>query len=242
MSDFYHLRPVRTTGRPAARIVAGCLLVLVVIAAPLQSVEAQTRWVTDKVEIDVRRGKSLQHAIVRMVPTGTTVELLEQDRDEGYSRIRLPGGAEGWILSRYLVDEPPARVALPAALERLEGAEEKRRAAEAAMRDLRAERDQLAGQLEVTGAARDEQARELAEIRRISAGAIDLNESNRALKEQVAALEQQAAALTEENRRLKSGSTRDWFLAGGATIVVGILLGLLLPRLRVKRRSSWDSF
>lgn len=238
MSDYYHLRPALTTGRFAAAALIG----IIACVAPAKESKAQTRWITDKVEIDVRRGKSLQHGIVRMVPTGTTVELLEQDREEGYSRIRLPGDAEGWVLSRYLVDEPPPRVALPNALERLAGAEEKRKAAEAAMQELRAERDRLAGQLEVTGSARDEQAKELAEIRRISAGAIDLNETNRNLKEQVATLEQQAAALTEENRRLKSGSTRDWFLAGGATIIVGILLGLLLPRLRVKRRSSWDSF
>ena len=36
---------------------------------------------------------------------------------------------------------------------------------------------------------------------------------------------------------------QNWFMIGAAAIIVGIVLGLILPRLRVRRRrSEWGDF
>lgn len=242
MSFVFSGVPAAGRGLAGGRRIISAILVALLCVAPLVCATADQRWVTDEIDVDVRRGKSLQHGIVRMVPSGTAVEVLEQDRAEGYSRIRLPGGAEGWILTRYLVDQAPARVALPGVVSRLERTTARNSEAEAEVKELRSERDRLAGELAAVTSSRDAQGQELAEVRRLSAGAIDLNNANRTLQAQLAEAEQRASDLGEANRRLEKGSNRDWFLTGAGTVIVGILLGLVLPRLRFKRRSGWERF
>jgi SH3 domain protein len=48
--------------------------------------------------------------------------------------------------------------------------------------------------------------------------------------------------LEQENRELGSQTTRYWFMSGGAVLVVGLILGLWLPRIRWQRRSRYDRF
>src|SRR5690606_34552384 len=54
-------------------------------------------------------GQSTQHRIVSMLPSGTPVEVLEEDADSGWSRVRTSQGAEGWILTRFLDRQASAR-------------------------------------------------------------------------------------------------------------------------------------
>ena len=42
-----------------------------------------------------------------------------------------------------------------------------------------------------------------------------------------------------ENRRLASRSNREWFVIGALVVIFGILVGLILPRIRWKKKSSW---
>ncbi|MCC5793378.1 MAG: hypothetical protein JJT85_01425 [Chromatiales bacterium] len=74
----------------------------------------------------------------------------------------------------------------------------------------------------------------------------ELNEANLELARQNAELRDRlASARVEleqadiaESRRLDR-SRRQWFVAGAGVMVAGILLGLILPRLR-RRRSAWS--
>jgi SH3 domain protein len=52
----------------------------------------------------------------------------------------------------------------------------------------------------------------------------------------------QVENLKQENRELRNETNQRWFLIGGGVIIVGIILGLILPHLRFQRRkSSWGS-
>ena len=48
--------------------------------------------------------------------------------------------------------------------------------------------------------------------------------------------------LEQENRELTSQTTRYWFMSGALVLVVGMVLGLWLPRIRWQRRSRYDRF
>ena len=61
---------------------------------------AETRYVSDRLDIQMRTGKGTKFRILRMLPSGTAVEVLETDTANGYTRVRTPGGVEGWVLSR----------------------------------------------------------------------------------------------------------------------------------------------
>ena len=70
---------------------------------------AETRYVSDRLEITMRSGTSTSHGILRMLRSGTPVEVLETDKKSGYSRIKTRSGKEGWVLTRFLMNGPAAR-------------------------------------------------------------------------------------------------------------------------------------
>jgi SH3 domain protein len=45
--------------------------------------------------------------------------------------------------------------------------------------------------------------------------------------------------LTADNARLGSRNNQNWFVVGAAVLLAGIVVGLVAPSLRRKRRSDW---
>jgi SH3 domain protein len=84
--------------------------------------------------------------------------------------------------------------------------------------------------------------KELAEIRRTAANVLGINEQNKSLLDEVASAEIRADTLEQENRQLSSKTTRYWFMSGALVLLVGIILGIWLPRIRWQRRSGYDRF
>jgi SH3 domain protein len=71
---------------------------------------AETMYVTDVLKLTLRSGPSTEHKILAVVESGREVDMLESG--EEWSRVRLENGKEGYVLTRYLVSEPPHRVRL----------------------------------------------------------------------------------------------------------------------------------
>jgi SH3 domain protein len=84
--------------------------------------------------------------------------------------------------------------------------------------------------------------KELAEIKRTAANVLAINNQNTTLMDQLAAAQIRADTLEQENRRLTSQTTRYWFMAGALVMLVGVILGIWLPRVRWQRRSRYDRF
>ena len=55
-------------------------------------------------------------------------------------------------------------------------------------------------------------------------------------------LERQLQTLQQENEGLKDRTARDWFMVGAAVVLLGIIVGLIIPRIRWRKKSSWDTF
>jgi len=202
------------------------------------STHAQTsRYVTDSLRLEVRTGPSTGHRIIRMLESGTPVTVLEDS--EGYSRIRAAGGADGWILSRYLMDQPAARNQLAASqaeLERIKAEYSELRSALGGARNAGGQTESSGDRLELDYAR---VSRELADIRRTAAATLAIDQQNRELQVKVVNLERELQLAQQENLSLSDRSDRDWFITGAAVLLGGIVLGLILPRMRWKRRRGW---
>jgi len=78
------------------------------------SIIAQASWaakayVTDSFRISLRRGPSIENKILKFLPSGMPVEVLESQ--EGWSRVQPSESRQrsikGWVLSRYLITRLP---------------------------------------------------------------------------------------------------------------------------------------
>ncbi len=204
--------------------------------------QENSRWITDEFEITMRTGKSTRQNIVRMLSSGTKLELLELDSESGYARVRTRSGTEGWVLSRYLLREPPARVTLPSLQKQLEqGSGQTRKLAEE-REQLQAENKQLKRQISDLDRSGGSLQKELNELRQLSANVIQVDDQNRQLSERLAETEQLLQEIRSENERLASRSNREWFIVGAAVLFLGMALGLIVPRIRWKKKSSWSDF
>lgn len=230
-------------GHRAARKVSPCgLVIMALLMLTALCVQAgEKRYITDKLEVTLRAGHSNEYKILRMLPSGTPVEILEQDPESGYSRVRVGPDIEGWVITRYLDREPSGRVRAAALGKEVETlrAELTRLKSEAGSFD--ATRSEMEGRIAELEKENDRLKSELAEIRRTSASALALDDENRRLKRRLAELTQAHELVLQTNQSLKDRSERDWFLVGAGVILLGMIIGLIIPKIRWRRKSSWGS-
>lgn len=204
--------------------------------------QSQSAWVSDEFEITLRTGPSTSNAIERMLSSGTALEVLENDAETGYSRVRTVAGTEGWVLTRYLMNEPSAREQLASLTNRLTSATAEGSSLESQLAAVNAEYDAAGRRIAELERQKGALEAELAEIKRTAANVLSINDQNKQLRDQLATAEIEAATLEQQNRELTSQTTRYWFMTGALVLLVGMILGIWLPRIRWQRRSRYDRF
>jgi SH3 domain protein len=90
-------------------------------------------------------------------------------------------------------------------------------------------------ELESTLAASD---RELADLKRLSANALNLDITNRRLTEESQVMRSRLEILEAENLRLKESEDSRAFFNGALAVLAGVLIALIAQRLRPRPRSS----
>lgn len=225
--------------RPWHRYLSLGLLLWVTSVTGVYAQQGAPRWVTDEFEITMRKGKDSRQAIIRMLPSGTRVELLESDREAGYSYVRTSSGAEGWVLNRYLLRSPPARVTLPDLQSRLKSSEDKAKELQQQVRTLTDEKNALQGQVRQLEGSGEGLETELDNLKRLSANVIKIDEQNNNLQRRLVENERILEELEADNQRLSSRANREWFVIGGFVVMIGFVAGLIVPRIRWRRKSGW---
>ncbi len=217
-------------------IVASTGLLLV------SNVFAESAWVSDQFEIMLRSGPSTSNAIQLMVDSGTRLEVLERDAESGYTRVSTQAGTEGWVLTRYLMNEASAREQLQTLTSELTSATSRGGSLNSQLGALKGEYDSANRQISTLEREKAAVEQELAEIKRTAANVLSISDQNKSLLDELAAAQIRADTLEQENRALSSQTTRYWFVTGALVLVVGLVLGLWLPRINWRRRRRWDRF
>ena len=216
--------------------LVSCLLVLSGNAV------AETRYVSDTLEITMRSGKGTSFGITRMLRSGTPVEVLNVDKKSGYTQVRTNSGKEGWVLSRFLMKGQAARERLATAEKKLAELELENRKLTTAMAALKEEKVALETNLAALEGESRGVSQELAEIRRTASSALAIDSENKDMKGRMVSLERQLQTVQQENEALKDRTARDWFMVGAAVVLLGIIIGLIIPKIRFRKKSSWDTF
>ena len=191
---------------------------------------AGTSYVTDRFEVNVRAGAGMEYRIIRMLNSGQQVEILERGTD--WTRIQIPGGQEGWTLTRFLQSDPPARVTVRDLTARIEPLERERAALvqenerlTGQNREYRRQLDETEKQLEASVAAYEK-------LREDAQDFLDMKEKQALL---TASIEEKTIRISELEGKVTEQylfTTVSWFLAGAGVLLLGMLLG---KRSRKKR-------
>lgn len=216
------------------------LLVCLLVSTPMAF--AAPAWVSDEFEITLRSGPSTSNAIQLMVGSGMELEVLERDAETGYSRVRTPGGTEGWVLTRYLMQERSAREQLQRLTNQLTNANSRGTTLDSQLTTIQGEYDASTRRIATLEREKADVEQELVAIKRTAANVLGVNEQNTSLMNQLSAAQIRADTLDQENRQLSSQTVRYWFMAGALVLLVGILVGIWLPRIRWQRRTRYDRF
>src|SRR5262245_59687558 len=201
--------------------------------------ETETRYVTDSVPVELRRGPSTAFLILRSLRPGEQVDLLEQT-GEGYSRVRVADqGTEGWILTRFLTGDPIARDKLVVAERSLGSARDRVAELEEQVATLSNQLQATLAELRHIQATHGEVSAELEDIRTVSANIVEIRDQNESLRQRLNDREQDVDRLTMENAALVGRNSQNWFIVGAGVLFGGIVLGLVAPSLRRRRRSDW---
>jgi len=222
------------------------LLLLMALLACVPSLSmaettGEVRYVTDQMWLQLRSGPSSGHRILQTLKTGTSLTILEEDKEKGYTHVQTSRGKEGWVLTRYLVRTPIARIRLAKAEETLSKLTAELGQTKTLLSDAQSTLEELRKEKSDLEQIHSTTSKELDQIKTLSSNAIELDVKSKKLTMRNQELEIQLEALTAENTELASDRDRTYLLYGGGLIVIGILAGLILPSLRARKgsNSSW---
>jgi SH3 domain protein len=198
---------------------------------------AETRYVTDKLSIELRRGPGNEYKITRNLDAGLSVEVVEQTPD-GYSRVRV-GDTEGWVLTQFLTTERSARDRLAAAEKAASDAKARSADLERQVAELTAKLGDTKTELDHTRENHEHVSKELSSIKTAAANVVDIQQQNESLRQKMIDRDRQVEELTVANGALSGRSRQNWFIVGASVLFGGVVIGLIAPSLRRKRRSDW---
>lgn len=224
----------RHVGQHVVRPATIALLILMTAVSSAQEV----RYVSDKLYVQLRSGPSQENRILKVMPTGTKLTLIETDDEKGYSFVKTAKGVEGWALTRFLLTQPTAA-------QRLEVIEKRESRLKAELEETKAQLAETSAELKSVRSNRSELDRnsskiekELEYLKSVSSNAVALDAKVKKLTMRNQELEIQIEALEAENTELSADGRTDFILIGGGLVIIGILAGFILPSLRSRRSGS----
>ena len=217
------------------------IVILLLLTFSIITTEAQAakKYVGDHLVITLRSGPGTENKVIKGLPSGTALEIL-QEAENGYAFARLDDGTEGWVRVQYLSDTPIAKDLLDKLQVKYDKLKEQYAEAKGELGSLKSEHSKVSkGSSKLENQYKALQDR-MARINQVAAKPILLDKENRELKEQNVTLSNEMSLVRQENQILKDRSDRDWFIAGAGVVLFGVILGLLLPKIRVRKKDGWS--
>lgn len=212
---------------------------------------ADSRYVTDELQITLRQGKGNEFRIVKTLKTGDPLTVLQDEGD--YLLVRAADGAEGYVLSRYTMQNKPKSQAVAALTREVESLKEKLSRFEGDssqqvvqlsdslgkrdedLRLLQGTNDQLVERVNQLQAALDSETLKYDLLLDQSGDVTAIVVERDALRTDNEALQREIVVLNEKLARQDPSSMIKWFLAGAVVLLVGWMMG----KASRKRRTPW---
>ena len=216
--------PKRTPLAPNIMMFIRMVLVLVCIAPLISQAEEVPGFVTQDADVKLRTGYGKRVHVVKPLDPGTPLTVIGVNTKNGISEVRLGSGEEGWVASRFISTEGAPVNAIPPVV------------TESLTEDLAAKSTQELI-LEV-----NRLRTEMIAVRQAANDSLKIQTERDQLQQTVIGLKQELESANREKNMMNDDQKQAWFLIGGAVLFLGIILGVLLPRLSVRRKTDWGTF
>lgn len=212
-----------------------------ILVIAFSSAQADILYVADDINLALRGAANSYGPVIKILSTGTSVTVVGEPKN-GFIKVRLIDGTEGYLRTKYTKKDPPEQ--------------DSKDTASKSLVLLQNEISNLKADLETAQKAvtpdtplekslaieRDQLSRELKELKLTAKAAVQLKEEHDLLQEKVVNSTQELEQLKLDNKILKDTTQQDWLLYGGALVIIGVILGFILPKISWRRKSGWDSY
>ena len=214
------------------------ITVFVLLLTLVGAAAADTRYVDDQLIVTLRSGEGNSFQIVRSLPSGTKLDLLQTDGK--YAQVNTQDGTFGWMSAQYLTDQPIARDHLATTEAKLTQLDSENQQLKQQLATLKSSQAHTTATQQQLSSANAKLQKELAHLKDVAARPMELAKDNTDMHQRLQELDLQTHVLKEENAALRDRTNRDWFLAGAGVLLLGLVLGIIVPRLR--KRSGWTDW
>jgi SH3 domain protein len=209
------------------------LTIALIILAFKVSAESYV-YITDQLDLPIRSDKEFGNNIIRLLPSGTELSLL-QSTEDGWAQVQFDDTI-GWIKSFYLSPDPSAR-------EKLKKLTRTNNTNKLLITKLNTEKEDLEKQLSslkqentnlVVQSSKSQAEKE--HIEQIYQDALKLEHENEKLIQEKLQLKVELQ-LAENNTQIqKDTSSRNWFIVGAIVLFFGMMIGFIVPGLLNRKR------
>jgi len=203
---------------------------------------AETRYVTDQFEVTLRSGTSTSNSIVLMLKSGQAVTLLEEDVATKYSLVETKGGRKGYVLSRFLDQQASGRERYAQLKVRSEKLKATISQLSSELNDYKQNKKSDDSNISQLQNNLTDTQNELESLKESTRDTIRVIKQNDTLKARINELESEKVVLSEENAQYKDSTAMDWFIRGASVSLIAFLLGIIVTRIRWKKKDSWGSY
>jgi SH3 domain protein len=220
------------------------LLTIIMVSLSVFSIRswAETAYVTDRFKVTFRSGPSLDNKVVRMLPSGQELEVLDTQGD--WSHVRIVGeegdDTDGWILSRFLIERLPWEKQAALLQKQNQELTTKLATSNEKQKAVSTETQQLSGDLKKTQTSLQDLKKKYDSLKKGASSYLALKDDYNGMKSALDSSQQKVTVLTNENEKLRSSERRKWFITGALVLLCGWLIGLLMGKKQRRRSSIYD--
>ncbi len=168
--------------------------------------------------------------ILQLLPVGEQVKL-GKEKKNGFSKIITHSGTEGWIPTRYLSEKSPVTTSKEGTQKQVQYELEINRL-KSTISSMQQERQILETEAQKLKENIHRANLEVNTIRDVSSNALELEQQNEALHNQLRTQKRELEVLSQENAALQDRRERDWFMTGASVVLLSLFSGFFLARLR----------
>lgn len=214
-------------------------LIGLVAVLTLQShvVYAENVYISDRVFVPMRKGGGKKFGIVHKgLPSGTRVTLIERDGD--WTKVRTAGGTTGWIPSQYASRKIPPAILLATANKKLEQLQQQNQKLTTQLGEQEKILKTTQTELSSTNRQSDAVSNELSALKAVSSSAVETRNRLQSITQKLQLLQTENDVLRSENESLQKSERSTFFMYGMLAVIMGVIITLIVPRLKFKRRNS----